>query len=63
MVSNPSYSIKLSTIVDKKICRDPNKENYGIIYGFYNYMQEKGSSENHQVNNRKGVIDILDFWI
>lgn len=60
-MSSSSCSIKLSTIVDKKISLVPNKENSAIIYDFYNYMQEKGSSENHQVNNLKVVIDFANF--
>ncbi|HEU4483741.1 MAG TPA: hypothetical protein VFR65_11890 [Nitrososphaeraceae archaeon] len=48
-----SCSIKLSTIVNNKISIVPNKENSAIVYDFYNYMQEKGSSENHEVNNLK----------
>ena len=28
---------------------------------FYKYMQEKGSSDNHQVNNLKVVIDFANF--
>ncbi len=56
-----SCSVKLSTIVNNKISLVPNKENSAIIYDFYNYMQEKGSSENHQVNNLKVVIDFAKF--
>jgi integrase/recombinase XerD len=56
-----SCSVKLSTIVDNKIGIVPNKENSAIIYEFYNYMQEKGSSENHQVNNLKVVINFANF--
>ena len=59
--SSSSCSVKLSTIVDNKIGLVPNKENSTIIYEFYNYMQEKGSSENHQVNNLKIVIDLTNF--
>src|SRR5688572_19726693 len=43
-----SCSVKLSTIVNNKISLVPNKENSIIIYDFYNYMQEKGSSENQR---------------
>jgi hypothetical protein len=50
-----SCSVKLSSIVNNKIGLVPNKENSTIIYDFYTYMQEKGSSENHQVNNLKVV--------
>ena len=61
MPSSSSCSVKLSTIVNNKINLVPNKENSVIIYDFYNYMQEKGSSENHQVNNLKVVIDFANF--
>ena len=54
-------SVKLSTIVDKRIRLVSNKENSTIIYDLYNYMQEKGSSENHQLNNLKVVIDSTNF--
>ncbi|HEX6645737.1 MAG TPA: hypothetical protein VF047_01010 [Nitrososphaeraceae archaeon] len=47
-MSTSSCSVKLSTIVNNKISLVPNKENFAIIYEFYNYMQEKGSSENHR---------------
>jgi integrase/recombinase XerD len=61
MQSSPSScSVKLSTIVNK-INFVTNKENSSIINDFYNYMQEKGSSENHQVNNLKVVIDFSNF--
>ena len=60
-MSSLSCSVKLSTIVDNKINLVPNKENSTIIYDFYNYMQEKGSSENHQVNNLKVAIDFANF--
>jgi len=59
--SSSSCSIKLSTIVDNKIGLVSNKENSSIIYDFYKYMQEKGSSDNHQVNNLKVVIDFANF--
>src|SRR5574339_588237 len=63
MSSSPSSScsVKLSTIVDNKIGLVPHKENSFIIYDFYKYMQEKGSSDNHQVNNLKVVIDFANF--
>ena len=60
-MSSSSCSVKISTIVDNKINLVPNKENSTIIYDFYNYMQEKGSSENHQVNNLKVAIDFANF--
>jgi len=41
-----SCSVKLSSIVNKKISLVPNKENLTIIYDL-NYMQDKNSSENH----------------
>lgn len=55
-----SCSVKLSTTVNK-IKSVSNKENSSIIYDFYNYMQEKGSSEDHQVNNLKVVLDFANF--
>jgi len=41
-----SCSVKLSSIVNKKISLVPNKENLTIIYDL-NYMLDKNSSENH----------------
>ncbi|MDW0122453.1 MAG: hypothetical protein QOK81_07565, partial [Nitrososphaeraceae archaeon] len=38
-----------------------NGKNASIIFDFYRYMQEKGSSENHQVNNLKVVIDFAKY--
>ncbi|MGZ5546421.1 MAG: hypothetical protein ACXWFZ_00525 [Nitrososphaeraceae archaeon] len=60
-MSSSSCSVKLSTIVNNKISLGPNRENSSIIYDFYNYMQKKGSSENHQVNNLKVVLDFANF--
>ncbi len=48
--SSLSCSVKLSTIVNKINLVVQNMENQSIILDFYNYMQENGSSENHQVN-------------
>jgi len=53
-------SIKISTLLDK-VNSLPNKENASIITDFYNYMQEKGSSDNHKINNLKMVIDYTKF--
>ena len=49
-------SIKVVTLL-KKIDTLNNKENAAIIIDFYNYMREKGSSENHIMNCLKVVID------
>lgn len=38
-----------------------NPENISIISDFCQYMQQKGSSENHQVNNLKVVMDFAKF--
>ena len=53
-------SIKISTLVSK-VDSLSNKENAAIIMDFYKYMQDKGSSENHQINNLKVVIDFTKF--
>jgi hypothetical protein len=49
-------SIKISTLLNK-VDSLSNKENASIIMDFYRYMQDKGSSENHQINNLKVIID------
>jgi hypothetical protein len=59
--SSSSCSVKLSTLVKKVNLVVQNTENQSTILEFYNYMQEKGSSENHQVNNLKVVIDFAKF--
>lgn len=49
-------SIKIVTLL-KKIDTLTNKENAAMIIDFYNYVREKGSSENHIMNCLKVVID------
>jgi integrase/recombinase XerD len=49
-------SIKISTLL-AKVQSLPNEQNRLTIMDFYNYMQEEGSSENHQINNLKVIID------
>jgi hypothetical protein len=56
-----SCSIKLSTLVRKISLTVANPKNASIILDFHKYMQEKGSSENHQVNNLKVVMDFAKF--
>lgn len=56
-----SCSINLATIVKKINPTIRNHKNASIILDFYKYMQEKGSSENHQVNNLKVVMDFAKF--
>jgi hypothetical protein len=53
-------SIKISTLLSK-VDSIPNKENAAIIMDFYRYMQDKGSSENHQINNLKVIMDFTRF--
>jgi integrase/recombinase XerD len=49
-----------STLVNK-IDLLPNKQNVSIIMDFYKYMQEKGSSEHHKVNNLRVVIEYAKY--
>jgi len=56
-----SCSVKLCTLVEKINLAIVNQQNASIILDFHKYMQEKGSSENHQVNNLKVVIDFAKF--
>lgn len=53
-------SIKISTLLNK-IDSLVSKENASIIMDFYNYMQGKGSSENHKVNNLRVVMDYAKY--
>ena len=48
-------SIKISTLL-KKIDLLNSKENASVIIDFYDYMRDKGSSENHIINNLKVII-------
>ena len=56
-----SCSVRLSTLLKKINSVITNGKNASIIFDFYRYMQEKGSSENHQVNNLKVVIDFAKY--
>ena len=53
-------SIKISTLLSK-VDSVSNKQNASIIMDFHRYMQYKGSSENHQINNLKVIIDFAKF--
>ncbi|MDP8906046.1 MAG: hypothetical protein M3M88_00815 [Thermoproteota archaeon] len=55
-----SLSVKVPTLLDK-VSSLQNRENAPIIIDFYNYMCEKGSSENHKINNLKVVIDYAKY--
>lgn len=59
--SPSSCSIKVSTLVKKINIIIANHENASIIMDFHKYMNEKGTSENHQVNNLKVVIDFAKY--
>jgi len=56
-----SCSVKISTLIKKIDSTVSNGENLSIISEFSQYMQMKGSSENHQVNNLKVVMDFARF--
>ena len=47
---------KLSTIV-KKIDEIPNAKNVQTVKEFLEYMRANGSSDNHQINNLKCIIN------
>lgn len=53
-------SIKIDTLLSK-INSLTNKENVSIMTDFYQYMMERGSSENHIINNLKVVFDYVKF--
>jgi len=53
-------SIKISTLL-KKIDLLNSKENATVIIDFYNYIQDKGSSENHIINNLKVIIEYVSY--
>lgn len=56
-----SCSVKLSTLVNKINLVVTNRRNASIILDFQKYMQERGSSENHQVNNLKVALDFAKY--
>lgn len=49
-----------STII-KKIDEIPNEENRKVVYEFLEYMINNGSSENHQINNLKCIINFAKY--
>ena len=53
-------STKLSTLINK-IDSIPNKENISIIKDFQKYMHNQNSSENHQINNLKVVMNYAKY--
>jgi integrase/recombinase XerD len=53
-------SIKISTLL-KKIDLLNSKENASVIIDFYNYMRDKGLSENHIINNLKVILEYVNF--
>ncbi|MDR4491932.1 MAG: hypothetical protein R2685_13700 [Candidatus Nitrosocosmicus sp.] len=53
-------SIKISTLLTKVDSLN-NKENASIIVDFYKYLLEKGSSENHIINNLKVIIEYVNY--
>jgi integrase/recombinase XerD len=53
-------STKIPTLLSK-IDSLPNRENAALILDFHKYMQDKGSSENHIINNIKVVLDLAVF--
>lgn len=59
--SSSSCSTNLSTLVRKINLVSTNRKNATIILEFHKYMQEKGSSENNQVNNLKVTMDFARF--
>ncbi len=53
-------SIKITTLL-KKIDLLHNQDNASVIMYFYDYMREKGSSENHIMNNLKVIIEYVNY--
>jgi hypothetical protein len=49
-----------STII-KKINEIPNEDNVKIVNKFLEYMINNGSSENHQINNLKCIINFAKY--
>jgi hypothetical protein len=56
-----SCPAQLSTVIGKVNLVVSNRKNASIIFEFHNYMQEKGSSENQQVNKLKVVMDFARY--
>ena len=55
-----TMSTKVTTLL-KKIDLQNRKENASVIMDFYNYMKEKGSSENRIINNLKVLIEYVNY--
>jgi hypothetical protein len=53
-------STRIPTLL-AKIDSLPNRENAAIILDFYEYMQDRGPSENHIINNIKVNLDLASF--
>ena len=53
-------STKVTTLL-KKIDLLRSKDNASVIMDFYDYMREKGSSENHIMNNLKVIIEYVNY--
>ena len=52
----------LSTTVKHIYDKVPNPENSQLIADFHQFMKDNGTSERHQNNNLKAIIDLLDSW-
>ena len=50
---NPTLLAKIDSL--------PNRKNAAVILDFYRHMKDKGSSENHIINNIKVVLDLARF--
>jgi hypothetical protein len=50
-------STKIPTLL-AKIDSPPSRKNAAVILDFYRHMKDKGSSENHIINNIKVVLDL-----
>ena len=53
-------STKIPTLL-AKIDSLLNSENAAIILDFYKYTKDRGSSENHIINNIQVVLDLAGF--
>lgn len=53
-------SIKITTLL-KKIDLLSNKDNASVLVDFYDYMRQKGSSENHIMNKFEGYNRICEL--
>ena len=52
--------IRITTLL-KKIDLLSNKDNAIVLMDFYDYMREKGSSENHIMNRLKVIIEYVNY--